>query len=35
MTLQGVFEGIKTQDQGYLWKEWGNVMDTWHVYLTT
>ena len=32
---QGVFGGIKTQNQEYLWEEWGNAIDTWHVYLTT
>ena len=34
MMLQGVFVEIKTQNQEYLWKEWGNAMDTFHVYLT-
>ena len=35
MTSQGVFVGIETQNQEYLWKDWGNTMGTWHVYLTT
>ena len=37
MTSQGVIVKVKTENQEYLWKEWGNEMDTWHVhvYLTT
>ena len=37
MTSQGVIVKAKTENQQYLWKEWGNEMDTWHVhvYLTT
>ena len=35
MTSQGVFLGIKIQNQEYLWKEWDNALDTWHVYLLT
>ena len=35
MTLQGVFVGMKTQNQEYFWKEWGKEMGTKHVYLTT
>ena len=35
MASHSVFMGIKTQNQEYPWKEWGNAMDTWHVYLTT
>ena len=35
MTSQGVFVGVKTQNQEYLWKNGVNAMDTWNVHLTT
>ena len=35
MALQGVFVGIKAQNQEYLSKEWGIETDTLHVCLTT